>query len=127
MFAPALRFASTLGLVVLSMLLPSRASAARVLLVSDAGADLGLADVLRSDGHGVEVVSGDFANGNATLIGDLSAYQLVVWSASGSGYGDEHRDPAVFANLRSFVEHGGRVFVTGYDSVASPFDPLLCD
>jgi hypothetical protein len=106
-------------------LTPGRAFAARVLLVSDAGADLDIAPVLTADGHQVVVVSGDFASGNATLRSDLSGYDVVVWSATGNGYGDEHTDSSVFANLADFVQRGGRVLVTGYDTVASPTDSQL--
>lgn len=108
-------------------LTPSQASAARVLLVSDAGADLGIADVLTADGHEVVTVTSDFATGNAALRDDLSGYGLVVWSATGNGYGDAHTDSTVFANLAYFVSQGGRVLVTGYDTVASPTDPLLIE
>lgn len=102
------------------------ARAARVLFVSDATADVDVASVLAADGHDVVRVTNDFATGNAALRdGELFAYALVVWSASGSGYGDAHGDPAVFARLTAYVEGGGRVLVTGYDSVASPTDPLL--
>lgn len=41
------------------------------------------------------------------------------------GAGDAHSDASVFENLSRFVERGGRVLVVGYDSVASPTDPLL--
>jgi hypothetical protein len=124
--APTLRSSALAFLFVLA-LTPSRASAARVLVVSDAGADLGVVDVLVADGHQVTTVTNDFATGNATLAGDLFGYDLVVWSATGNGYGDAHSDGIVFANLASFVSAGGRVFVTGYDTVASPTDPLLIE
>ncbi|MGE0785946.1 MAG: hypothetical protein AB7S26_09680 [Sandaracinaceae bacterium] len=99
---------------------------APVLLVSDTpGHDEHLATALRMDGNMVTVVTGDFAQGNAALRADLSQYRLVVWIASGSDYGDAHGDPAVFSNLETYVQNGGRVLVTGYDAIASPTDPLL--
>ena len=118
---------TSLALVLALALCPATARAAHVLVVSDAGGDLGMADVLAADGHHVTTVSGDFATGNAALLGDLGPYDAVFWSASGSGYGDVHSDPSVFSNLMAFVAAGGRVLVTGYDSVASPGDPLLWD
>lgn len=121
------RVASGLALLALAALVPAPASAAQVLLVSDAGGDLGIASVLEADGHAVEIRSNDFATGNASMCVDLARFDLVVWSANGSGYGDVHGDPVVFSCLRAFVETGGRVFVTGYDSVASPTDPLLIE
>lgn len=106
----------------------SKAHAARVLFVADATSDTEITSVLGADGHTVDSVTNDFATGNATLrSADLSGYGLVVWSANGSGYGDQHNDPAVFAHLTHYVRQGGRVLVTGYDSVASPSDPLLIE
>ncbi len=102
------------------------AGAAQLLFVSDCGADADIATVLAGDGHDVTSVLADFASGyNATLAGDLSAYEGVFWVANGTGSGSTHDDPAVFANLEAFVTGGGMVFVTGYDSVASPTDPNL--
>lgn len=128
-----LRRSSTLSLAALaaavfalaSLAAPSRAAAANVLLVSDSGADLNIAMALEADGHTVTTITGDFATGNTALTGDLSAYDVVYWSANGAGYGDAHSSMAVFTNLSAYVTGGGRVFVTGYDSIASPTDPLL--
>jgi hypothetical protein len=99
--------------------------AAHVLVVADADADTNLIQALVSDGHDVVPITGDFANGNPTLRGDLSPYDLVVWCANGNTYGDAHSDAAMFDNLLAYVGAGGRVLVTGYDTVASPADPLL--
>lgn len=104
---------------------PCTAHAANILFVSDAGGDSEIAAVLTMDGHVVTIRSGDFATGNMALRADLSGYDAVFWSASGSGYGDAHSDAMVFTNLTAFVTAGGRVFVTGYDSIASPTDPML--
>ena len=101
-------------------------STGRVLFVSDSGAGEAMADVLEADGHQVDRAIDDFVGGsNPALLGDLSSYDTIVWSASGNIYGDRHTDPAVFQNLEAFAQGGGRVFVTGYDSIASPEDPLL--
>ena len=40
---------------------------------------------------------------------DLSEYDAVFWSASGTGYGDNHTDTAAFMNLTRYVMDGGRV------------------
>ncbi len=101
------------------------ASGARVLFVSDSQTDTNIPDVLRGDGHRVTVVLDDFAGGNARLRASLAGYDVVVWSATGAGFGDVH-DGAVFGGLTSFVRGGGGVFVTGNDSIASPTDlPLI--
>jgi MYXO-CTERM domain-containing protein len=105
---------------------PASALAVNVLFVSDVSTDTNIATVLSGDGHTVTVVLNDFASGdNPRLRADLSAFQAIVWSASGAGAGAEHTSDAVFTNLSAFVTAGGSVFVTGYDSIASPVDPRL--
>jgi VCBS repeat-containing protein len=97
-----------------------------VLFVSDSGVGSDIATVLTGGGHQVDVVLDDFTSGsNPALLGDLSDYSTIFWSASGDQYGSNHTDSGVFANLNQFVMAGGRVFVTGYDSIASPNDGQL--
>jgi uncharacterized protein (TIGR03382 family) len=112
---------SSLGLV------PGAAFAANVLFVSDVATDTNIPGILMADGHTVTVVTNDFVTGdNPRLRGDLSGFQAIVWSATGSGgAGSEHTNAEVFTNLTAFVTGGGSVFVTGYDSIASPLDPRL--
>ncbi|CUJ88738.1 Hemolysin, chromosomal [Shimia thalassica] len=101
-------------------------ASSRILFVSDSGAGRGIARALRADGYDVDGAIDDFASGsNPALLQDLSDYGAIFWSASGNSSGDRHTDSAVFDNLTNFVTNGGRVFVTGYDSVASPGDPQL--
>lgn len=115
----------TLLLAAAFALVPT-AQAANILVVSDDGSDINIAMALMADGHTVTTVSPDFAGGsNPTLRGSLAAYEAVYWSASGTGGGDAHTDAMVFTNLTSFVMTGGFVFVTGYDGIASPSDPML--
>jgi hypothetical protein len=56
----------------------------------------------------------------------LSGYDLVVWYASGSGAGrlitQQEHDA-----LEIYLQAGGRLLVTGYDTLGSPSDPLLAD
>lgn len=106
--------------------LAPRAYAADVLFVADSDGDEELADVLMADGHRVTRVTGDFSGGrNTRLAMPIGDFDVVVWSADGMGNGSEHTDAVVFASLNMFVTQGGRVLVTGYDAVASPFDPML--
>ncbi len=117
---------ATCLVVVSSLAMPASARAANVLFVSDSGADMGIVTTLMMDGHTVTTRSPDFSGGmNPSLRVDLSDYDAVFWSASGGGFGDNHTDAAAFANLMMYVRDGGRVFVTGYDSIASPTDPML--
>jgi hypothetical protein len=95
-----------------------------ILFVSDYTSDTNIPAALRVDGHTVVEVTGDYATGNAALTGDLSAYHMVYWSATGSGSGSTHSSTVITA-LETWVSSGRCVFVTGYDSIASPTDPDL--
>jgi MYXO-CTERM domain-containing protein len=108
-----------------SFFVPAPASAANILFVSDAGNETAIASVLMGDGHSVTSMPMDYASGNATLLGDLSSYDCVVWAATGNifGGGTSH-NPAVFTNLSDYVSSGGHVFVTGYGSISN-FDAGL--
>jgi hypothetical protein len=102
------------------------ARAADILVVLDSGSDMGIATALMADGHTITIRSDMFAGGtNPALTGDLSAYDVIFWSQDGTGGGDAVTDPALFTNLNAWVMAGGRILVTGYDSVASPDDPML--
>ncbi len=109
------------------LVLPGDAWAARFLFVSDVETDTNIATVLRAEGHSVDVVINDYNSGttnNARLQASLAGYDGVFWSATGSGSGSVHT-AATMTNLTNYVSGGGRVFVTGYDTVASPTDPPL--
>ncbi len=103
------------------------AQSANVLFVSDADDDTSIVTALEGDGHTVTAVYNDYDDttmDNTVLQGDLSPYSIIVWSAGGSGSGSEHNS-ATTTNLANWVANGGRLFVTGYDSIASPLDPAL--
>lgn len=107
------RFSSALAVSALLMLAPQPALAANILFVSNDGGDTNIVTVLMSDGHAVMTGAGESA-----LAGDLSAYEAVFWSAShSSGIA-----ATTYANLETYVMAGGRVFVTGYDSVMGSDD-----
>lgn len=102
--------------------------AADVLFVSDYNNDENIATVLSGDGHNVTVVLNDYVDAttedNVVLQGDLSAYSCVFWGASGGGSGNDHNTTTT-NNLSAWVRAGGNIFVTGYDSIASPTDEAL--
>ncbi len=84
---------------------------------------------LQAAGHTVTAVYDDFSGGvNTTLQGSLTAYDAVVWAAS-----DDNKSTgtttsaATISSLESYVSAGGFLFITGYDSIASPIDQLLAD
>lgn len=102
------------------------ASAAPILFVSDSNTDLSIATLLSGAGHSVTKLIGQYSNGNtAALTGNLSGYAAVFWSATGTGSGGVNSNSAMYANLNNYVSAGGRVFVTGYDSIVSPTDTPL--
>ncbi len=97
--------------------------AANVLVVDDnTGDSVNIDGALQAGGHTVTTVTNDFAGGsNPTLQGALSQYDAVYWTASGEfGVGGFHGDAATFTNLNSYVNNGGCVFITGFDSLAGP-------
>jgi immune inhibitor A len=82
--------------------------------------DMGLTyDVFDNNWNGVEGIY----TSNSALLSD---YKVVVWYASGFGSGrlttqQEHD------KLESYLQSGGHLLVTGYDTLGSPTDPLLAD
>ncbi len=113
------------ALAVLTFAQVPSARAASILFVSDVQSDNNIPVVLTADGHTVTSVLNDYSSGNNPMLsGDLSAYGAVFWSATGTGMGGIH-NASTFINLANYVSAGGRVFVTGYDSIASPTDSEL--
>ena len=116
------------AITALSIAISSKANAGLVLFANDVtGGDSSIAEVLSADGHNVTSLIGGFDSGiNSDLTGNLSSFDAVFWSASGSSSGNLHEQEQ-FSSLISYVFNGGNVFVTGYDSIASPGDPWLID
>jgi hypothetical protein len=96
------------------------------LFVSDNAGGTEIPAALLAEGYTVTSVFSDCIGGdNATLQGSLASYDAVFWHAVGAnGYGETH-NAATFTNLTSYVTGGGKIFVTGYDVIASPTDALL--
>lgn len=121
------RAAASVTLAAGLLLGTSQAFAGAILFVADSTGNTNIPGVLASDGHTVTSLTNQFTGGTTTaLLGDLTSYDAVFWSASGGGFGSVHTDTGLFTNLSSYVNAGGRVLVTGYDTVASPTDtPLI--
>ncbi len=125
-----------IGQLVLTLLtftfISAPAYSANVLFVDDDTPITDNADIetaLIAAGHTVTYVTGDYINDtnqdNTLLQGNLSAYSIIVWAATGdTGFGDAH-SLATTSNLASWVSSGGWLFITGYDTIASPTDPNL--
>lgn len=95
----------------------------------DTSADNGASSValLESDGWTVTAVYDDkdpTTGANATLeTADLSGFDLIVFGASDDNKAESTlTTAATIAALEEFASNGGFVFVTGYDSIASPED-----
>jgi hypothetical protein len=105
-----MRLFSLFALVLVWSVLPGSARAANVLVVSNVGGDTNIAAAVMADGHDVTSMTGE-----AALAGDLSAYEVIFWSATAS-----YSVPAsTFTNLDMWVRNGGHLFITGYDSIIS--------
>ena len=90
-----------------------------------------LVSVLKAEGHTVTEVfdDGPELNGNATLQGDLSPFGAVYWAASDDNKDDpdDLTSAATISALEGYAQAGGFLYITGYDSIESPDDPLLAD
>jgi len=98
-----------------------------ILVVSDSTTDENIADAL-SPFHNVTLVSNGYdttTQGTTPLEGFLTPYDVVYWSATGTGFGSLNASSPMYANLANWVFGGGRIYVTGYDSIDSPDDPDL--
>ena len=97
---------------------------ANILFVADRSSGMGIANVLTSDGHTVTTHENAYS-GNTTPIleGNLSGYDGILWISTDT----EHNSAALFQNLTQYVNDGGWLFITGYDSIVHPNDPLLIE
>jgi hypothetical protein len=102
------------------------AMAGPILLIEDQGGFGAAASVLTSNGFAVTVVNNEFANAYGNLLNTpfLAGFSLVVYGERGNGIGSQL--PGAVANsLESYVQGGGHLLVTGYDTLGSPDDPTL--
>jgi len=113
-------------LVIITLLASTSSWAATVLLIEDTGGFGGASGVLNSDGHTVTVINGEYANGYANLqnLTFLQGFDVVVWGARGSGYGNV-TPVGVTTTLENYLQAGGHLIVTGYDTIGSPTDTGL--
>ena len=110
---------------ILNRLLPKN-----ILFVADDNSDTNIPSALTADGHIVTTVVDAYnTSTDATPplddLSTLQAYDAVFWSATGTGSGSLNGNAAMISTLETYVAGGGRVYVTGYDSIDSPDDPVL--
>ena len=97
-----------------------------ILLIEDQVGFGTTADVLTANGFDVTVVNNEYANGYATLLDGayLSQFAFIIYGERGAGSGSLL--PAnVRASLENYIQNGGNLLVTGYDTLGSPTDPEL--
>jgi len=113
-------------LIVITLLVSTSTWAATVLLIEDTGGFGGASGVLTGDGHAVTVINGEFANSYANLqnLTFLQGFDVVVWGARGGGSGNV-TPVGVTTTLENYLQSGGHLIVTGYDTIGSPNDPGL--
>ena len=100
----------------------------QILLISDSNELTGVAPFLSADGHSVTEVTDEFDQGSPHLtdLEYLLQFDFVIWGASGDGFGDIH-DIAVYQTLESYIQSGGNLLATGYDSLADPTDDAMAE
>lgn len=110
----------------LSDLMNWSSSSGAVLLVEDQGGFGASESLLQANGYDVTVVNDEYANGYATLLDGsyLSQFAFVVYGERGAGGGSELPE-SVRASLESYIQNGGHLLVTGYDTLGSPTDSAL--
>lgn len=97
-----------------------------VLLIEDQAGFGGAGNILSAAGFTVTIVNNEFANGYSNILtpGFLDQFDSVVYGERGDGFGSLL--PAnVAASLESYIQGGGDLLVTGYDTLGSPTDPAL--
>jgi hypothetical protein len=100
-----------------------------VALISDQTELQAITSILDDMGLTYDVVNNNWNGSQGIYTSDysfLSNYGAVVWYASGYGSGRNITQQEHDA-LEQFLQAGGRLLVTGYDTLGSPTDLLLAD
>jgi hypothetical protein len=104
-------------------------SQVRVGLISDGTELAAITPILDELGMTYDLLNNNWDGSQGIYTSDpslLSEYGVVVWYGSGGGIGrlttQSERD-----TLEEYVQSGGRLLVTGYDTLGSPADNLLAD
>jgi hypothetical protein len=99
-----------------------------ILLIEDQGGFGTAADVLIADGHNVIVLNDEYAAAYSHLLDTtfLNGFDLVVYGERGNGVG-AFFPQAVADSLEAYIQGGGNLLVTGYDTLGSPTDAVLAN
>ena len=98
----------------------------QILLIEDQIGFGSLAADLETAGYDVTEINNEFSNGYAKLLDGnfLDDFSFVIYGERGGGSGGVL--PAnVASSLESYLQAGGNLLVTGYDSLGDPVDPQL--
>lgn len=115
------------GLAVFALALAAETvSAGPILLVEDQGGFGGASAVLESNGFDTAIVNNEYANGHVHLLDAsfLGQFDFVVYGERGDGLG-ALMSQNVADSLEQYIQSGGDLLVTGFDTLGSPFDPIL--
>lgn len=102
------------------------AGVANILLIEDQTGFGGAAAVLEGDGHIVTEITYEYSNGYSTLLNGsyIADFDIIIWGERGSGSGTA-LPQNVGDSLENYIQNGGHLIVTGYDTLGSPTDPVL--
>jgi hypothetical protein len=113
---------------ILSMSIPAPISN-HVGLISDQSELVSIISILDEIGLAYDIINNNWDGSQGIYTSNytfLQNYDVIIWYASGTGVGrlttiEEHDA------LEFYLQSGGRLLVTGYDTLGSPTDPLLAD
>lgn len=105
---------------------PSMRVCGPILLIEDQDGFGGAQSVLVNEGFDVTVLNYEYANNYANLLNTtfLNGFNFIVYGERGDGYGVE-LPMTVAASLESYLQEGGNLLVTGYDTLGDPNDATL--
>lgn len=113
---------------IMLVLFARAAIAGPILLIEDQGGFGDTSDLLESNGFQTEVVNYEYANNYATLLDTsyLQGFDFIVYGERGDG-GGALMSQDVADSLEQYIQAGGNLLVTGFDTLGDPFDSVLAD
>ncbi len=86
-------------------------------------------NILRLEGHDVTVRNREFANGYANLLdlAFLTSFNLVIYAERGEMGRGSRLPESVAMNLETYIQLGGNLLVTGFNTLGNPNDATLAN
>lgn len=100
-----------------------------VALISDQSELTAITSVMDSLGYPYTLLNDNWDGSQGVYTSDYNTlinYDVIIWYASGYSYGRLITQEEYTA-LEQYLQAGGRLLVTGYDTIGSPTDTLLAD